>query len=165
MKKLTLAAMVFSLLGTTVISGQTIEGDWSVTKGVVAGLDVPIEILASMKLKITGNQFDASSDGTTSKGMIKVESRGRGPTKAVFAIDTGDDAGRQINAIYQMAGRTLKIAFSQTADFPANFDSTEANKIVSLVYRNINAPPANRRNVRSRPRATLEQVTPSSQSK
>ena len=73
-----------------------------------------------------------------------MERGGRGPVKAVFKIDSGDDSGREIKAIYQLTGTILKIAFSQNDDYPSNFRSTDINNVVSLVYKN-DKPPVKRK--------------------
>ncbi len=128
---------------------QTIDGDWTVTEGEYAGAPVAKDALDAMSLKVTKNKFDAKSGDSLSKGSITSQSRSR-PPQLVFKIDSGADAGREVNAIYELKGSILKIAFSQSAEFPEGFDSTTDNKLLVLTYKNNKPVAANRGGRKSR---------------
>ena len=138
MKNLLIVLSLVGLFGhssaTNAFGQAKIDGEWSVTRATVAGKFVPKNVSDSMLLKITGNKFEAKSGESSSQGMISVIESARGKTKAVFKIENGDDVGREINAIFQMAAGSLQIAFSQDSEFPASFRSTADNKFVYMVY-------------------------------
>jgi uncharacterized protein (TIGR03067 family) len=131
------------------VSAQTIDGDWSVTDGEYAGDKVPQSALDEMSLKLSRNTFDAKSGDVTSKGKITNQSRSR-PPQLIFKIDTGNDAGREIKAIYEMTGEVLKIAFSMNGEFPEDFSSNADNNNLVLTYKNNNPATASRQAPRGR---------------
>ena len=135
MKNLSIVLAAIMVMITAPAFAQTIDGDWSITAGQYAGKAVPKPDLDAMSLKVNRNQFDAKSGDSMSKGMITSQSRSR-PPQLVFKIDSGDDAGREVKAIYELKGAILKIAFSQTEEFPQNFTSTSDNKVLVLTYKN-----------------------------
>lgn len=137
MKNFSFAVLLLCIFTTSNVFAQDqLDGDWSLTRGEIAGEKVTKDILDKMKLKITRGKFDAKSGDSVSKGMISIESRGRGPVQALFKIDNGDDSGREIRALYQLTGNTLKIAFSQSDEYPDGFRSTNSNNVVLLSYKN-----------------------------
>ena len=113
-----------------------LNGEWMITRGTMSGELVPLDILQKMSLKITGTTFDAKSGDSSSRGQV-TEAGAQGPfKKAVFKIDSGDDSGREIKALYQRIGTTLKISFSQNSDYPKEIRSTSDNQLLVLQYKN-----------------------------
>ena len=132
---------------------QTLAGDWMITDGMFAGEKVPKDALDSMSLKMTRNSFDAKSGETMSKGKLTNQASSQ-PPQLVFKIDSGTDVGREIKAIYEFKGSILKIAFSQSEEYPSGFDSTADNKILVLSYKS-KAPVSARGRGRNRKREPL----------
>lgn len=142
--------MVLTLCVVNVVSGQlnNIEGDWEITEAMVSGQEVPSSILSSMKLKINRGNFDAKSGSSMSKGKIS-NAGGSSPKQILFTINDGADNGREIKAIYELQNQNLKIAYSQSDDFPTEFTSTKANRFLVMTYKNTAPKTASRSRRRS----------------
>lgn len=96
---------------------QSLNGTWSVSNGTMAGKAVPSSVLSSMSLMINGSVFEAKSGGFVSKGALGANTLAV-PPQMEFTINDGADKGRKIKAIYEFAGRDLKIAFSESGQYP-----------------------------------------------
>lgn len=98
---------------------QSLNGTWSVATGMKAGSSIPASALSSMTLMINGSQFEAKSGGLVSKGAIGANTLAT-PPQMEFTINEGSDQGRKVKAIYELAGGELKIAFSESDQYPAS---------------------------------------------
>ncbi len=116
--------------------GQSItelNGNWSVVQGTLAGTPVPNDALNSMSLSFTDGNFQAKSGSLQSGGSIAVAVAGT--TQLNFTINSGNDAGKTIKALYRLENGSLTITFSQDDQVPSSHNSTAANNYCSLVYR------------------------------
>ncbi len=145
MKKPTLLLAILFLFGCSFpVFGQfAINGEWTVNRAIVAGELVDAALLSSMSLKIDGNGFDAKSGEGNSKGTIAEEGSDGRRIKMVLKIESGDDAGREIKAIYQLNRSNLKIVFSQDDQFPNDTRSTAENRFVVVSYNKKKSDVAN----------------------
>ena len=115
------------------LQAQTLQGDWQPFEGHLNGQVVPADNIALMSLKIEQGRFDAKSGDLMSNGNLQVFDQVV-PAQVVFSIDSGDDAGREIKAIYTLSGSQLTIVFSQTDEFPSDFVSTPTNRNLVMKY-------------------------------
>ncbi|MEM9411614.1 MAG: hypothetical protein AAGA30_10900 [Planctomycetota bacterium] len=130
-----LLLVVIVLPGTEKLWAQNdLAGEWSPQLGRINGQPVPVSQLGQMKLKVTGTSFEATSGGMTSSGRIS-KVNGSLPAQATFIIESGADAGRQVKAIYEVGRGIMKIAFSQSDEFPTEFKSSEENRYLVVNYR------------------------------
>ncbi len=137
------AAMLIGV--STTCQAQSMNGQWRVESGMIYGKQVPQHILDAMQLDVTNNEFKAASGNMDSAGTL-IANPQASPFQATFAIDNGDDTGRELKAIYQFEGGNLIITFGEGEHFPTGFESTEENKYLTLTYaagtRMAGAPPA-----------------------
>ena len=119
---------------TLPVSGQSLDGEWSVASGKMDGQVVPANALALMKLTINSGKFSAVSANLASSGSLSGDNFAS-PAQLTFNIDNGADKGNKVNAIYKFNNGELTITFSKDGSFPAGFDSTAGNKALQLVYR------------------------------
>ncbi len=115
------------------VPGQSLTGQWRITNGVMHGNPVPAAVLSAMSLNFTDSTFTATSQSVVSSGSFTVNTTVT-PNQATFVIGQGSDNGRELKAIYQFTGTNLLITFSETAQFPSGFQSTPANRLLSLTY-------------------------------
>ena len=127
-------AIAVGTLLTLPVSGQSLDGEWSVASGKMDGQVVPANALVSMKLTVNSANFSAVSGSLTSSGTLGANSLAS-PAQLVFTIDNGADKGNKVNAIYKFNNGELTITFSKDGSFPTGFDSTAGNKALQLVYR------------------------------
>jgi uncharacterized protein (TIGR03067 family) len=120
------------------VQAQSLDGQWSVAGGMMHGKTVPAGPLASMSLSISGAKFEAKSGGMVSSGALGANTLAS-PAQLEFSIDTGADQGRKVKAIYEVQNQELKIAFSETDEYPTSFESSEQNKYLVLSYKSAGA--------------------------
>ena len=160
-----ISATIFSLVLVSLVlvsltmplAAQSIDGDWKITSGEFAGTAIATEALSAMSLKVTRGNFDAKSGESQSSGKVTFQS-GSTPAQMTFTIQGGDDANREIKAIYQLNSTNLKIAFSKSGNYPTNFQTTKENNVLLLTYKNNSKKPVasagrnrNRRKVKLTP--------------
>ena len=100
---------------------------------MVNGQEIPAEQLSEMKLTFSYSTFEAIDGDRKSSGKIKNENR-ESPMRLTFTIDKGDDVGRELKAIYERAGKELKIAISRSGEFPTEFSSSDSNQYALMTY-------------------------------
>ncbi len=132
-------SFLIALSSSLPLHAQSVIGQWTIIEGVMAGQTVPAETLAAMTLKLDRLTFEAKSGAANSSGKLTNNPRIT-PAQLVFQIDNGADAGREIKAVYQYVGGNMQIAFSQSDEFPTDFESTSDNKNLLLTYKS-SAPP------------------------
>lgn len=98
---------------------QSLNGTWSVATGTKAGQAVPSSALSSMSLVINGSNFEAKSGGLVSTGALGANTLAS-PPQMEFTISDGADKGRKVKAIYEHSGGELKIAFSESGQYPSS---------------------------------------------
>ena len=109
--------VVFSIANQA--DAQSLNGTWSVTTGTMSCKSVPSSALSSMSLKINGSTFEAKSGGLVSNGAIGANTLAS-PPQMEFTINSGADKGRKVKAIYELANNQLKIAFSESGQYPSS---------------------------------------------
>ena len=110
-----------AILVASSAQAQSLNGTWSVSTGTKAGKSVPSSALTSMSLMINGSSFEARSGGFVSKGGLGANTLAS-PPQMEFTINDGADKGRKVKAIYEMSGGSLKIAFSESDQYPSSMN-------------------------------------------
>ena len=126
-------AFLFTLVVCSSTVAQNIRGNWDLKSCTINGQEISADQVNGMKLNFTYSNFTATAGDRKSSGKVKQETR-QTPFKMTFTIEDGDDAGRELKAIYERAGTGLKIAFSRSGEYPTSFDSTPSNQYAVMNY-------------------------------
>lgn len=137
-KSIIRCSFLIALFTCIPLQAQSLNGQWKIIEGVMAGQTVPSDTLAAMSLNLNRKTFEAKSGSANSSGTLTNNPHST-PSQLVFQINQGADSGREIKAIYQHIGGNMQIAFSQTGEFPKDFESNSDNKNLLLTY-NSSAP-------------------------
>jgi len=122
-----------SLAGGGAVSAELApwQGEWAVAEVVINGEKATEDQLASLKLKIKGNQYTVEMGDGTSQGTFKLK---EGVTPKTMDVTT--DSGEQISAIYEFSGDTLKVCYAMGGgDRPTEFKSTAGSNLILTVYK------------------------------
>ena len=139
------ALLVISMVAPAMVSAQAMNGKWEVAGGTLHGKTIPSNVAYNMLLDISNTSFTANSGNLSSNGTITANPQ-ISPAQVTFKIDGGDDSGRELKGIYKFEGQTMTITFSESSDFPADFNSTADNKYLTLTYQPSTGRATNNRN-------------------
>lgn len=132
-------AAVLVLVFALPADAQNIKGDWQLKSCTINGQDVPSEQIEGMQLSMTYAEFEATAGDRKSSGKLDNQNRQQ-PARLTFTIDSGEDAGRVLYAIYKRMGTELQIVFSRNEEYPSDFESTASNQYAVMNYEYIKTP-------------------------
>jgi len=108
-----------------------LQGEWAPVEVVVSGEKAAEEQLANLKLTIKGSQYTLDMGGNESQGSFKLNT-----SASPKAMDVTTDSGDEVAAIYEVAGDTLKVCYSQGGGArPTEFKSTAGSELIMTVYK------------------------------
>ena len=112
-----------------------LNGIWIAESAELGGQPFPEEIRKSFRLTLQDNSYVVASGKTQDKGTIKVDSTATPKTMDIRGSE-GPNKGKEIQAIYEFDGTTLKICYDLSGKArPTEFQSTAANQHLLVVYR------------------------------
>jgi uncharacterized protein (TIGR03067 family) len=108
-----------------------LQGDWEPVEFVANGEKVSDDALASIKLKIKGNQYFLETKDNPSQGSLKLTESGN-----PRLMDITTQGGDELAAIYEISGDTFKACYAiNGAARPTAFKSTEGSDHVLAIYK------------------------------
>ena len=113
---------------------QNVKGDWLLKECRINGKEYSAKQLGEMKLTMGYSDFKAVSAGRESSGSLETKRVRSAPSQMTFEINSGEDSGRVLKAIYKRKGTDLIVAFSPNGQFPAGFEDSSANQYAVMTY-------------------------------
>lgn len=108
-----------------------LQGDWALVEMVANGEKVSDDAVASIKLKIKGNQYFLETNEQPSQGSFKITESGIPRT-----MDVTTQGGEELPAIYEVSGDSFKACYAVNgAGRPAEFKSTAGSDHVLAIYK------------------------------
>jgi uncharacterized protein (TIGR03067 family) len=112
-----------------------LQGDWLPIKAELAGKPMPDEVLKTISLKLTKNEYDVQVAGKPDKGTWSIDPEAKPKAMTVKGVK-GPNAGKTFPAIYEFDGDTLRICYDLSGKArPTEFKSTPATKLYLVTYR------------------------------
>lgn len=122
---------VLALAGCS--SGASLAGDWTPASAELGGRDFPVANFLGGRLRLTANTYEFAGD----KGTYAVLAAGR-PASMDIRGQEGPNAGRTIQAIYEISGDQLTICYQLgTGERPAEFKSPAGSQVLLIHYRRV----------------------------
>ena len=111
-----------------------LQGTWSIISGEKAGRAAPEKDARAMTVVITADSLTFSRGQQHESMKLKLD-----PAKTPSQIDLTTADGTVRPGIYQLAGDTLKICLSGTAERPKDFGATEGTRTSLMVLQRVKA--------------------------
>lgn len=111
------------------------DGTWELSKGTMDGNDLPDELLKSIKLTITGNDYEVAVGDQKIKGTSTVDEKAS-PKRMQLKDKDGPNAGKTVYAIYEVTKDELKACYSlEGTEYPKEFKAPAGSKLFYAVYK------------------------------
>jgi uncharacterized protein (TIGR03067 family) len=112
-----------------------LDGSWELTKGVMAGNDLPEELLKSIKLTIKGNEYEVTVGDQRIKGTSTSDDSTT-PKRMKLKDKDGPNADKTIYAIYELNKDEMKVCYAmEGTEYPKEFKSPADSKLLLAVYK------------------------------
>lgn len=132
-----LSLCAFALLVMPVLADDkpSMDGNWELTKGTMAGNDFPEELLKSIKLTIKGNEYEVTVQGQTIKGTATPDDKAS-PKRMKLNDKDGPNAGKTIYAIYELTKDEMKVCYAmEGTEYPKEFKSAAGSNNFLAIYK------------------------------
>jgi len=110
---------------------RQMQGDWMVAELVANGDKVSDSDLASLKLKMTGNEFAVDGPEGQQQGTLKLNDR-----TSPKGLDVTTSSGDEVPAIYELTADTLRVCYAPNGGSrPTEFKSPEGSGITLITFK------------------------------
>lgn len=114
---------------------EQLQGIWQVTALEVDGNQAPDEALKEFKITVKGDRMSHKTGETTEESSFKLDPSKK-PKQIDFTVVAGTDKGKNMKAIYELDGDSLKLCVgSPGAERPTEFASKAGTKIGLIVLK------------------------------
>ena len=116
---------------------KKLQGKWTVTAHEHGGMKTPAKKLANLTLEIKDarmitHEGDNLKEGTT---IIAIDPKAK-PATLDLKVDTSDDAGKVVKAIWKRSGDTLTICVAEPGkDRPTEFEGKKDSGHTLMVFK------------------------------
>lgn len=135
---LTLVMFARLLNGQTVhaVRASETDGIWHPVTAVVGGQPIPKEVLETIVLKISGNQYSVTVNGTPDKGTCIVDNSTT-PSQMTITGTVGPNQGKTMLAILEITDdQMLRVCYDLSGkEFPKEFKAVEGTLHYLAEYR------------------------------
>jgi uncharacterized protein (TIGR03067 family) len=117
---------------------KRLQGKWSVMAHEHGGMKTPAKELASLVLEVKGAQMithegDKLKEGTS---IIALDPKAKPAATLDLKVDTSDDAGKLVKAIWKRSGDTLTICVAEPGkDRPTEFEGKKDSGHTLMVFK------------------------------
>ena len=113
--------------------GPSLDGEWAPARAELGGQDFPIANFQGATLRLTANTYEFAGD----KGTYAVLAAGR-PAAMDIRGQEGPNAGRTIQAIYELSGDQLTVCYQLgTGERPGEFKTPKGSQVLLVHYRRV----------------------------
>jgi len=110
---------------------RQMQGDWMVAELVANGNKVSDSDLASLKLKMTGNEFAVDGPEGQQQGTLKLNDK-----TSPKSLDVTTSSGDEVPAIYEITADTFRVCYAPNGGSrPTGFKSPEGSGITSITFK------------------------------
>jgi uncharacterized protein (TIGR03067 family) len=114
---------------------QAIQGDWIPVKAELAGQPMPDDVLKTISLKLTKNEYEVLVAGKPDKGTWTIDSAAKPKSMDVTGVK-GPNAGMTFPAIYELSADTLRVCYDLSGKKrPTEFKTSAGTKLYLVTYK------------------------------
>ena len=113
---------------------ELMQGSWSIQTAELSGNPFPAEASKSIKLKIEGENYIVTANGSIDKGTCKINPTANPKTLEITGVE-GPNKGKTILAIYEIKEGELKVCYDLSGkEFPKEFKSLNGTQLFLVSY-------------------------------
>jgi uncharacterized protein (TIGR03067 family) len=113
---------------------KALQGTWLPEKAELAGQPMPAEVLKTIVLKLTKQEYEVTVAGAPDKGTWTIDASAK-PKGMTIKGGAGPNVGKTFPCIYEIKGDTLRICYDLSgAKRPAEFKTTAGTKLYLVTY-------------------------------
>jgi uncharacterized protein (TIGR03067 family) len=128
-----LAALALAACSNTATTDSKLAGEWAPRSAELAGDVFPVESFGGATLRMKTDTYEFAGD----KGTYAVLSR-TPPAKMDIHGQEGPNAGRTIQAIYELGGKELTVCYQLgSGERPSEFKSAKGSQILLVHYQRV----------------------------
>jgi uncharacterized protein (TIGR03067 family) len=128
-----MVALALTACSSPEVTGQTLAGQWAPQSAELGGQALPVASFKGATLRLTTDTYEFAGD----KGTIALL-----PASSPASMDIhgqeGPNAGRTIQAIYELAGEQLTVCYQLgSGERPGEFKSAKGSKVLLIHYKRV----------------------------
>jgi uncharacterized protein (TIGR03067 family) len=128
-----LVAVALAACSCTRTTGPTLAGHWTPHSAELGGQEFPVTNFGGATLQLTADTYEFAGD----KGTYAVLSNSP-PAKMDIRGRVGPNAGRTIQAIYELAGEQLTVCYQLgSGERPSEFKSAKGSQVLLVRYQRV----------------------------
>jgi uncharacterized protein (TIGR03067 family) len=113
---------------------KAVQGAWKIVGVEINGVTVPSDALENLVVTIADKAYTFVSPDRTDKGTFMLDSS-KQPAHMTIRPETGDDAGSDVPAIYEVTSDTMRICYARPgAERPGAFSAGENSERMLVTY-------------------------------
>jgi uncharacterized protein (TIGR03067 family) len=116
---------------------KEIEGVWMPVEAALGEQKLPEETLKTMRLKITGNQYEVVVGTMADRGNLKFDNKAKPRTMDIIGTD-GPNKGKTILGIFELTGDTMRICYNLKGEKrPTEFNTQGEAAFLLVKYKRV----------------------------
>jgi len=128
-----LVALALTACSSIPTTSSRLVGQWEPVSAELGGQELPVTSFGGAILRLTADTYDFAGD----KGTYAVLSTSP-PAKMDIHGQEGPNAGRAIQAIYELTGEQLTVCYQLGAgERPSDFTSAQGSQILLVRYKRV----------------------------
>jgi uncharacterized protein (TIGR03067 family) len=114
---------------------KDLEGTWKIESTEANGKKIESDDLKDIEVKFKGDRYNVRVKDTLGAGSLKLDEMQK--PKTMDATNTeGDDVGKVVKAIYELAGDTLKVCYTlEGGERPTELATKEGSPELLFIYK------------------------------
>ncbi len=114
---------------------ERVDGTWVGSKAELKGKPFPEELTRTIRIAVEKGKNKVAVSGTFNEGNFKLDPSTKPKSLDLIATD-GPNKGKQLLAIYELDGDTLKVCYDLTGkNRPKEFKTTEGSELYLATYK------------------------------
>jgi uncharacterized protein (TIGR03067 family) len=114
---------------------EIVDGTWLGSKAELDGKPFPEELTKTIRITVEKGKYKVAVSGTYDEGTFKLDPSTKPKSLDLVATD-GPNKGKQLLAVYELDGDTLKVCYDLTGkNRPKEFRTTEGSQLYLVIYK------------------------------
>ena len=114
---------------------ELVDGTWVGSKAELSGKPYPEELTRTIRITVEKGKYKVAHSGTVEEGTFKLDPSTK-PKSLDMTGTNGQNKGKQLLAIYELDGDTLKVCYDLSGkNRPKEFKTTEGSELYLVTYK------------------------------
>ena len=114
---------------------ERVDGTWLGSKAELSGKPFPEELTRTIRITVEKGMYKVDVSGMSEEGTFKLDPSTK-PKSLDMTGTNGQNKGKQLLAIYELNGDTLKVCYDLSGkNRPKEFKTTEGSELYLVTYK------------------------------